>query len=119
MLKNSQTRAFHVITKPTGSTCNINCSYCFYLEKAVYYQQHNIMCDNVLEHYIRSYIESTYAYDEVAFTWQGGEPALAGLEFYKKAISLQKKYGAGRKISDSFQTNGILLNDAWCQFFCR
>lgn len=117
MLKNTQTRAFHVMAKPSGSVCNLNCSYCFYLEKEVYYQQHNIMSDNVLETYVRSYIESTYPEDEVAFTWQGGEPALAGLEFYQKAVSLQDKYGAGRKISNSFQTNGILLNDAWCQFF--
>jgi len=117
MLKNMQIRAFHVMAKPTGSVCNLNCRYCFYLEKEVYYPQPHIMRDNVLESYVRSYIESTYPDDEVAFSWQGGEPALAGLEFYQQAVSLQHKYGAGRKITNSFQTNGILLNEAWCQFF--
>lgn len=117
MLKNKQIHAFHVMAKPTGSVCNLNCHYCFYLEKEVYYPQPHIMRDNVLESYMRSYIESTYPDDEVAFSWQGGEPALAGLEFYQQAVSLQHKYGAGRKITNSFQTNGILLNEAWCQFF--
>lgn len=77
------------------------------------------MADAMLERYVRDYIASVAPEAEVAFTWQGGEPTLLGLEFYRRAVALQAKYGAGRQISNSFQTNGVLLNDAWCEFFVR
>ena len=70
----------------------------------------------VLESYIKQYIESQKI-PVVTFSWQGGEPTLLGLDFYKKAVELQKKYSNGKKIENTFQTNGVLLNDEWCEFF--
>ncbi len=67
--------------------------------------------------YIKNYIAAVEGQAEVAFTWQGGEPTLLGLDFYRRAVALQAKYGAGRRISNSFQTNGVLLDDEWCTFF--
>lgn len=115
------TRAFHAMAKPSGSDCNLNCAYCFYLEKqALYTQQPALrMDDATLETYVRDYIAAIEPQDEVAFTWQGGEPTLMGLDFYRRAVALQKKYGAGRRISNSFQTNGVLLDDEWCEFLAR
>lgn len=111
-------RAFHAMAKPSGSECNLNCTYCFYLEKHALYphQQHPRMSDEALETYVKNYIAAVEPQAEVAFTWQGGEPTLAGLDFYRQAVKLQAKYGAGRRISNSFQTNGVLLDDAWCLF---
>lgn len=111
-------RAFHAMAKPSGSDCNLNCTYCFYLEKqALYPDVCSRMSDQTLEAYIKNYIAAVEAQAEVAFTWQGGEPTLLGLDFYRRAVALQAKYGAGRRISNSFQTNGVLLNDEWCLFF--
>lgn len=119
MLNNIPTRAFHVMAKPTGSECNLNCSYCFYLEKQALYPQQQMMSDETLENYVRSYIACSHLQDEVAFTWQGGEPTLMGLDFYRKAVEFQQRYGAGRKITNSFQTNGLLITDKWCEFFVK
>lgn len=114
-------RAFHAMAKPSGSDCNLNCAYCFYLEKQSLYPHASTsscrMSEATLETYIHHYIASVDPKDEVAFTWQGGEPTLLGLDFYRKAVALQAKYGQGRRISNSFQTNGVLLDDEWCQFF--
>ncbi|EOX8446158.1 anaerobic sulfatase maturase [Salmonella enterica] len=121
MFQNIPTRAFHAMAKPSGSDCNLNCAYCFYLEKHALYNHtpQPRMTDAMLERYVRDYIASVAPEAEVAFTWQGGEPTLLGLEFYRRAVALQAKYGAGRQISNSFQTNGVLLDDAWCEFFVR
>lgn len=119
MFNTSPMRPFHVMAKPSGSECNLNCSYCFYLEKHALYQQQRYMDPDILELYVRNYIESTPLHNEVAFTWQGGEPTLMGLDFYHKAILLQQKYAAGRKVTNSFQTNGLLINDKWCEFFVK
>lgn len=115
MLQQVPTRAFHVMAKPSGSDCNLNCDYCFYLEKQSLYREKPVthMDDDMLEAYVRHYIAASEPQNEVAFTWQGGEPTLLGLEFYRRAVALQAKYGAGRKISNSFQTNGVLLDDEW------
>lgn len=111
-------RAFHAMAKPSGSDCNLNCTYCFYLEKhALYPDAGSRMSDETLEAYIKNYIAAVEAQAEVAFTWQGGEPTLLGLDFYRRAVTLQAKHGAGRRISNSFQTNGVLLDDEWCLFF--
>ncbi len=106
------------MAKPIGPICNLNCSYCFYLEKEKLYPHVNnwVMSDNVLESYIKQYIE-TQEIDIVTFAWQGGEPTLLGIDFFKKAIELQKKYCSGKRIENTFQTNGILLNDAWGELF--
>lgn len=121
MSQNISTRAFHAMAKPSGSDCNLNCAYCFYLEKHALYDDvpQPRMNDAMLEHYVRDYIASSDPKSEVAFTWQGGEPTLLGLDFYRRAVALQVQYGAGRQISNSFQTNGVLLDDEWCDFFVR
>ena len=115
---NFQPKPFSLITKPTGSVCNLNCTYCFYLEKQHLYSglKKTRMSDDMLEEYICQYIESQPV-PLVNFVWQGGEPCLMGIDFYKKAVSLQRKYAAGKQIENAFQTNGILLNDEWCRFF--
>lgn len=121
MLQQVPTRAFHVMAKPSGSDCNLNCDYCFYLEKQSLYREKPVthMDDDTLEAYVRHYIAASEPQNEVAFTRQGGEPTLLGLEFYRRAVALQAKYGAGRKISNSFQTNGVLLDDEWCAFLAE
>lgn len=111
---------FHVMAKPSGAKCNLDCKYCFYLEKeGLYPPGSHRMTDAVLEAYVRGQIEAQPRDAEVLFAWQGGEPTLMGLAFYEKAVALQKKYGAGRPIANAFQTNGVLLDDAWGRFLSR
>jgi uncharacterized protein len=107
----------HVMAKPTGPICNLDCEYCFYTEKAALFPNRRTyrMSDAILERYIKEYIAMEKA-PEILFTWQGGEPTLAGLGFFKKAVKLQKKYASGRRISNALQTNGALLNQEWCKF---
>lgn len=114
-------RAFHAMAKPSGADCNLHCDYCFYLEKQSLYPSRTPrrMSPEVLETYVRNYLDSMREDEEVAFTWQGGEPTLLGLDFFRQAVALQLRYGSGRRISNSFQTNGVLLDDAWCEFFRR
>lgn len=109
---------FHVMTKPIGPMCNLDCRYCFYLEKERLYSGNDCwkMPDLILEEYIRQYIASQGG-EEVSFAWQGGEPTLLGIDFFRHAVALQKKYGGGRRISNAFQTNGTLLDDEWGRFF--
>lgn len=109
---------FHILTTPIGPICNLDCKYCFYLEKEVLYQDVAkwSMRDDVLESYIRQYIEAQ-ASSEVHFAWQGGEPTLLGIDYFRRAVALQKKYANGKRIANAFQTNGVLLNDAWAEFF--
>jgi uncharacterized protein len=109
---------FHVMAKPIGSTCNIDCSYCYYLYKEHLLQQHrgHRMEVSMLERYIRQYIEAQNG-DEVIFSWQGGEPTMLGLDFFRDIVALQTKYlPQGRRISNDLQTNGTLLDDEWCRF---
>ena len=110
----------HMLIKPAGPDCNLRCKYCFYLEKHSMFADENIcrMQDNVLEQYVRNYIASQ-PQEEVEFAWQGGEPTLMGLDFFKRAVELQKKYANGHKICNSFQTNGTLINDEWCEFLAK
>lgn len=110
--------AFHVIAKPIGPICNMDCKYCFYLEKENLYpgKKNWSMSDSVLESFIRQYIQ-TQSVPQINFTWQGGEPTLLGVEFFKKAVQLQKKYSDGRTINNSLQTNGVLLDNEWCGLF--
>ncbi len=110
---------FHAMTKPIGPICNIGCEYCFYLEKENLFEatEKFRMSDELLETYVRNYIESHPRGAEINFAWQGGEPTLLGVAFFRKAVALEKKYGEGRKITNAFQTNGTLLNDEWCEFF--
>ena len=110
-------RGFHVLTKPVGPICNLDCKYCFYLEKEKLYPGENQwrMSDEVLEEYIRQYIYSQPS-PEINFAWQGGEPTLLGVEFFRKAVALQNKFADGKTIFNAIQTNGTLLDDEWCEF---
>ncbi len=112
-------KTFHIMTKPGGSICNLDCTYCFYLEKERLYpgKKDFKMTDDVLENYIRQYIAQQNV-PEITFAWQGGEPTLLGLGFFEKVVQLQQKYcPPGQRIANAFQTNGTLLDDAWCKFF--
>jgi uncharacterized protein len=106
------------MAKPTGSACNLNCDYCFFLKKEKLYPGSNFrMSDEVHEAYIKQLFES-HQVPQVTVAWQGGEPTLMGLDFFRRSLELQKKYQKpGTRIENTFQTNGILLNDEWCQFF--
>ncbi|PSU36011.1 anaerobic sulfatase maturase [Photobacterium lutimaris] len=109
----------HVMAKPTGSKCNIDCLYCFYLEKEKLYPERGqdwMMGEVTLDAYIQQQIDAQSG-SEVVFAWQGGEPTLRGLAFFEQAVLLQQKYGKGRKVINTFQTNGILIDDKWCAFF--
>jgi uncharacterized protein len=109
---------FHVLGKPSGATCNLDCTYCFFLSKEKLYPNSRFrMSDDLLETYIRQLIESQHA-PEVTIAWQGGEPTLMGLDFFKRSIDYVKKYTRpGMTLLHTMQTNGILLNEAWCEFF--
>ncbi|MBA4388486.1 MAG: anaerobic sulfatase maturase [Verrucomicrobia bacterium] len=111
-------KAFHVMVKPIGPVCNLACDYCYYTEKSGLYPGTSDfkMSDRVLEEYTRQYIEAQDV-PEVTFGWQGGEPTMLGVEFFRKAVGLQKKYAGGKKISNNIQTNGTLLDDELCEFF--
>jgi len=117
MLSLENPTVFQVMTKPHGPICNLNCTYCYYLEKKKLYPKTRDfrMDEELLEIFTRQYIESQDA-PKVTFTWQGGEPTLMGIDFFKKAIELQHKYRAGKKIENAFQTNGTLINEDWCRF---
>lgn len=108
------------MTKPTGPICNLDCKYCFYLEKERLYptQTNWKMAPETLESYIRQHIEAQSVH-EVTFAWQGGEPTLMGLDYFRKVVQLQQRFGANRRIVNAFQTNGVLLDDDWCQFFAE
>ena len=110
--------SFHVLGKPSGATCNLDCTYCFFLSKEKLYPDSRFrMSDETLETCIRQVIESQRA-PEVMISWQGGEPTLMGLDFFKRAMDYVNKYARpGVTVQHTMQTNGILLNDAWCDFF--
>lgn len=109
---------FHLLSKPSGSTCNINCTYCFFLSKeALYPNDKSRMSVETLEVYIRQLLESHKA-PEVTIAWQGGEPTLMRLDFFKTAVEIANKYKKpGQNVQHTFQTNGLLLDDEWCAFF--
>ena len=110
--------AFLAMAKPIGPTCNLNCTYCYYLEKQKLFRDtgSSRMSDELLEKFIKQYIGVQQA-NTIHFVWQGGEPALLGLEYFEKVIALQKKHAGDKRIENSFQTNGTLLDDRWCAFF--
>jgi uncharacterized protein len=106
------------MAKPTGSACNLRCDYCFFLKKEALYPGSSFrMPDEVHEAYIRQLLEA-HQVPQVTIAWQGGEPTLMGLDFFRRSVELQKKYQKpGTRIENTFQTNGILLDDDWCRFF--
>lgn len=111
----------HVMAKPSGAICNIDCKYCFYLEKEKLYPEKGKqwkMNDETLEAYVRQYIEAQNV-PEVNFAWQGGEPTLMGIEFFERAVALQAQYANGKTITNAFQTNGTLIDDGWAAFLAE
>jgi uncharacterized protein len=110
--------AFHLLAKPTGAICNLRCQYCFFLEKEKLYPGSKFsMTDRVLQTYIRQLIEA-HRTQEINVAWQGGEPTLMGLEFFKRSIRYEKKFARpGNTFLNTIQTNGTLLNDEWAAFF--
>lgn len=118
--------SFHIMTKPIGPICNLDCKYCFYLEKENLYKSrpgHTAhtdwrMADDVLESYVRQYIQAQQA-DTINFAWQGGEPTLLGVDFFRRVVAFQTKYADGKRIENAFQTNGVLLDDEWGDFLAQ
>jgi uncharacterized protein len=113
-----KSREFQIFVKPVGAACNLRCSYCYYLKKKNLYPKAStfLMSDDILEKYIIQHIEASTE-QVIIFSWHGGEPTLAGIDFFRRAIKFQKKYKpAGRTIINGIQTNGTLLNDEWCSF---
>ena len=111
-------REFQVMVKPVGAICNLDCGYCYYLEKEELYpkpQSHH-MADDLLESYIVQHIEACP--DKIIFfSWHGGEPTLLGIDYFRRIVELQNKHcPAGRKIVNGIQTNGTLINEDWCGF---
>ena len=106
-----------VLVKPAGPDCNLQCTYCFYLEKEALFPEtkNHQMSPEILEELIRQVMQQSGK--EVSIAWQGGEPALMGLEFYQKVIEWEIKYGYGKKVGNGFQTNGMLLDREWAGFF--
>lgn len=110
-------RAFNIMLKPAGSLCNLDCAYCYYLDKAeIYGGREPRMSIGMLEKVVHDYIEANEV-DELTFNWHGGEPAVLGLDFYRKAVEFQKKYAGGKTIHNTLQTNGTLLTREWAEFF--
>ncbi len=110
-------QGIHVVAKPIGPMCNLNCEYCFYLEKQALFAKDEKyrMSDDVLRSFITNYITSQPT-PVVEFVWQGGEPTLMGVDFFKRVVELQKPFARQKKISNSLQTNGTLLNEEWGKF---
>lgn len=112
-------REFQIFAKPVGASCNLNCSYCYYIDNQKLYlnQSHLMMTDDILEKYIIQHIEASTE-PVIYFSWHGGEPLLAGIDLYKKVINFQTVHiPANKRIINGIQTNGLLINDEWCRFF--
>ena len=120
-------RHYAIEVKPVGAACNLRCAYCYYLGKDKTTRTPNslhsltpvgaYMSDEVLDSYIQQVIAIHGRRAEIEFAWHGGEPTMAGISFYEKALAIQRKYGEGRNILNTLQTNGTLLTDDWCRFF--
>src|SRR5450759_4620306 len=114
-------REFQIFAKPVGSACNLSCRYCYYLDKKKLYKSadHIPMADDVLEKYVIQHIQASTD-DIVSFTWHGGEPLLAGIDFYRKVLKLQSAHKPpGRTIMNGIQTNGTLIDEEWCKFLAE
>lgn len=114
-------REFQIMVKTVGAICNLDCHYCYYLKKEELYPKGSnfSLSDETLERYILQHIQATPK-EIVSFSWHGGEPTLLGVEFFRKAVELQKKHlPAGKKIINGIQTNGTTLDQEWCDFFAQ
>ncbi len=110
-------KPFTLLIKPSGSDCNIDCRYCFYKNRAPDVGQgRQRMSEEVLEKLVKDYMQ--LGFGVVGFAWQGGEPTLMGVDFFRRVVELQKQYGrTGQQVSNTLQTNGVLLDEEWCRFF--
>ena len=117
MHEESTPQGIHVVAKPIGPLCNLHCEYCFYLEKQALFdaEEKYRMSDKVLSAFITNYIISQPT-PVVEFVWQGGEPTLLEIDFFKRVVDLQKPFLKRKTITNSLQTNGTLLTDKWCRF---
>lgn len=106
-------RSFHVVAKPVGALCNLDCTYCYYLHKQDLLPGR--IGDDLLEEFIRQYIAGQEI-GEAVFNWHGGEPMLLGLDFYRKVIEIQARFACTTRIENELQTNGLLLDEPWCEF---
>ncbi len=114
-------REFQIFVKPVGAECNLGCHYCYYLGKKDIYRgmKSHQMSDDTLGKYIKQHIQASTD-SLISFSWHGGEPLLAGIEFYRRVVELQRKYKpSGSEIINGLQTNGTLIDDAWCDFFAK
>ncbi|MGO9078178.1 MAG: anaerobic sulfatase maturase [Streptosporangiaceae bacterium] len=114
-------REFHLLAKPTGAVCNLDCAYCFYLSKEMLYPGSRFrMADDLLDAYLRQLIEAHAGLPEVVVAWQGGEPTMMGLDFFRRSVELARGYcQPGQRISYTMQTNGTLLDDEWGAFLAE
>jgi len=114
-----QPRAFHLLAKPTGAVCNLDCSYCFFLSKEMLYPGSRFrMADELLEAYVKQLIEAHAGVPEVAIAWQGGEPTLMGVDFFRRSVELAEGcLQPGQRAAYTIQTNGTLLDEEWAAFF--
>jgi uncharacterized protein len=117
-MSNAAPPRFHVLGKPTGAICNLDCSYCFFLDKEMLYPGSRFrMTDEILENYIKQLIDG-HRTSQVTVAWQGGEPTIMGVDFFRRAIAFQEKHKKpGMTFENTMQTNGTLLDDEWCAFY--
>jgi len=110
--------AFHVMSKPTGAVCNLDCEYCFFLSKEMLYPGSRFrMAADLQERYIRQLLEAHSRVPEVVVAWQGGEPTMMGLDFFRRAIDLERTYARpGQRVLNTIHTNGTLLTEEWGEF---
>jgi serine-type anaerobic sulfatase-maturating enzyme len=110
---------FHLLAKPTGAQCNLDCDYCFFLSKEMLYPDSRFrMSDEQLDVYLRQLIESHARVPEVTIAWQGGEPTLMGLDFFRRSVEIAAKYPKpGQRAVHTIQTNGTLIDAEWAEFF--
>lgn len=107
-------RFFHLMVKPAGARCNLDCGYCYYSDKGARYSGR--MSEALLERCLRDYLETTQV-PEPSVCWHGGEPLLAGIDFYRKVLEIERRHAGGRRVLNTIQTNGTLLNEEWARFF--
>src|SRR5215469_3443622 len=118
LLPDSAPIAFHLLAKPTGAICNLDCTYCFFLSKELLYPGSRFrMADDLLETYLRQLIEAHDGTPEVVVAWQGGEPTMMGLDFFRRSVEIAGRYRrTGQRIVYTIQTNGTLVDDEWAPF---